>query len=78
VTLDGRSAQLATVGGSDGPRVRRHTVRVPALEAMCETFTMADLGVPERRSGRSRSSDPPVHDAPICAFHAGRQVRARS
>ena len=36
VTLDGRTARLATVGGVPGPRVGRYTVHLPALEAVCE------------------------------------------
>ncbi len=35
VTLDGRTAQLATVGGGRGPRVGRYTVDVAALDAVC-------------------------------------------
>jgi len=33
---------------------------------------MPDLGVHERRSWRSRSADPAVHDAPIRVFTIGR------
>jgi nucleoside-triphosphatase len=36
VTLDGRTAQLATAGGAGGPRVGRYTVDVAALDAVCE------------------------------------------
>jgi nucleoside-triphosphatase len=36
VTLDGRTAQLATAGGVGGPRVGRYTVHLAALEAVCE------------------------------------------
>jgi len=36
VTLDGRTAQLATAGGVGGPRVGRYTVHLAALEALCE------------------------------------------
>lgn len=36
VTLDGRTAQLATAGGVGGPRVGRYTVHVASLEAVCE------------------------------------------
>jgi nucleoside-triphosphatase len=35
VTLDGRTAQLATAGGNGGPRVGRYVVHVAALEAVC-------------------------------------------
>jgi nucleoside-triphosphatase len=36
VTLDGRTAQLATAGGAGGPRVGRYAVHLAALEAVCE------------------------------------------
>jgi nucleoside-triphosphatase len=36
VTLDGRTAKLATAGGVGGPRVGRYTVHLAALEAVCE------------------------------------------
>jgi nucleoside-triphosphatase len=36
VTFDGRTAQLATVGGGGGPRVGRYAVHLAALEAVCE------------------------------------------
>jgi nucleoside-triphosphatase len=36
VTLDGRTAQLATAGGRGGPRVGRYSVHLGALEAVCE------------------------------------------
>jgi nucleoside-triphosphatase len=38
VTLDGRTAPLARVGGAGGPRVGRYTVRLAALEAVCDTL----------------------------------------
>jgi nucleoside-triphosphatase len=36
VTLDGRTAQLATAGRDGGPRVGRYTVRLASLEAIVE------------------------------------------
>jgi nucleoside-triphosphatase len=36
VTLDGRTAPLATAGGEGGPRVGRYTVHVASLEAIVE------------------------------------------
>jgi nucleoside-triphosphatase len=38
VTLDGRTAQLATVGAKGGPRVGRYSVHVPALDAVCDAL----------------------------------------
>jgi nucleoside-triphosphatase len=38
VTLDGRTARLATVRGDGGPRVGRYTVDVAALEAVCDVL----------------------------------------
>jgi nucleoside-triphosphatase len=38
VTLDGRTARLATAGGQGGPRVGRYTVHLDALEAACDTL----------------------------------------
>jgi nucleoside-triphosphatase len=39
VTLDGRTARLATVGGGDGgPRVGRYAVDVAALDAVCDAL----------------------------------------
>ncbi len=35
VTLDGRTARLATAGGAGGPRVGRYTVHLAALETVC-------------------------------------------
>jgi nucleoside-triphosphatase len=45
VTLDGRTAQLATVGGVGGPRVGRYTVHLAALEAVCEDALEARPGI---------------------------------
>jgi len=45
VTLDGRDARLATVGGGGGPRVGRYTVHVAALEAMSEGALLPGPGV---------------------------------
>jgi nucleoside-triphosphatase len=36
VTLDGRAAQLATAGGTGGPRVGRYRVHLSALEGICQ------------------------------------------
>jgi nucleoside-triphosphatase len=36
VTLDGRTAQLATAGSDGGPRVGRYTVHLASLEAIVE------------------------------------------
>jgi nucleoside-triphosphatase len=36
VTLDGRTAQLATAGGAGGPRVGRYTVHLAALDGVCD------------------------------------------
>jgi nucleoside-triphosphatase len=38
VTLDGRTAPLATIGGHGGPRVGRYTVDVAALESVCDVL----------------------------------------
>jgi nucleoside-triphosphatase len=38
VTLDGRTAPLATIGGDEGPRLGRYTVDVAALEAVCDVL----------------------------------------
>jgi nucleoside-triphosphatase len=38
VTLDGRTARLATIGGDGGPRVGRYTVDVAALEVVCDVL----------------------------------------
>jgi nucleoside-triphosphatase len=38
VTLDGREARLATVGGGGGPRVGRYSVDVAAIDALCEVL----------------------------------------
>ena len=38
VTLDGRTARLATIGGDEGPRVGRYTVDVAALEVVCDVL----------------------------------------
>jgi nucleoside-triphosphatase len=38
ITLDGRTAHLATAGGRGGPRVGRYSVHVAALEAVCDAL----------------------------------------
>jgi len=38
VTLDGRTARLATAGGVGGPRVGRYGVHLAALEALCDAL----------------------------------------
>jgi nucleoside-triphosphatase len=38
VTLDGRTARLATAGGSGGPRVGRYRVHLDALESVCDAL----------------------------------------
>ena len=45
VTLDGRAARLATLGGGSGPRLGRYTVHVGALDVICEGALLPGPGV---------------------------------
>ncbi len=45
VTLDGRTARLATAGGKGAPRVGRYTVHLAALELVCEDALEPSPGV---------------------------------
>ncbi len=45
VTLDGRTAQLATAGGVGGSRVGRYTVHLAVLEAVCEDALEPRAGI---------------------------------